>query len=212
MDGEPYRLLIIDTLMMTAGEVDENRSQEMTNKIFKPLKVLARKHNVAIQVVHHMGKADRARPGQRMLGSVANHAWGEDSMYLSRSGLKDVRIDLESKTVPAATYRMTDIHNLWWTPTVQAWRDDEETNEAQEGYSTPNRQTSRPRAQRKTRIDPAMEALREAPTSGMSTSELADILKVNRSTVHKRMVKLLDQGKVERHQLPGGSNLWRIPN
>jgi len=212
MDGEPYRVMIIDTLMMTAGEVDENRSQEMTNKIFKPLKLLSRKHNVAVLVVHHMGKADRARPGQRMLGSVANHAWGEDSMYLSRSGLKDVRIDLESKTVPAATYRMTDVHNLWWTPTVQPWReDDTEANEAQEGHSTPSRRTSRARSERKVRTDPALDALREAPVSGMSTSELADVLKVNRSTVHKRMVKLLDASKVQRVQLPGGTNLWRMP-
>lgn len=210
MDGEPYRLVIIDTLMMTAGEVDENRSQEMTNKIFKPLKTLSRKHNVALLVVHHMGKADRARPGQRMLGSVANHAWGEDSLYLSRSGLQDVRIDLESKTVPAQTYRMTNVHNLAWTPHVELWReDDEETvQEIHHQSSTP----SRGRRTRKSRPDPAMEALRQAATGTMTTSELATELRVNRATVHKRMAKLLDQGKVTRTQLPNNSNLWGLPD
>lgn len=210
MDGERYRLLIIDTLMMTAGEVDENRSQEMTNKIFKPLKVLSRKHNVAILVVHHMGKSDKSRPGQRLLGSVANHAWGEDSIYLSRSGLKDIRIDLESKTIPASTYRMTDVHNLWWTPTVSPWREDEtEQNEAAEGYSTPSRQSSRGPRTKKRRSDPALEALKEAPT-GMSTAELAEILQVNRSTVHKRMARLFDEEKVTREMMSNGSNIWKL--
>ncbi|HKU51829.1 MAG TPA: AAA family ATPase, partial [Nitrospira sp.] len=57
MDGEPYRLITMDTLMMMAGDVEENKSQAMTTQIFRPLKVLARKHDVALQVVHHMGKS-----------------------------------------------------------------------------------------------------------------------------------------------------------
>lgn len=209
MDGEPYRLVIIDTLMMTAGEVDENRSQEMTNKIFKPLKVLSRKHNVAVQVVHHMGKADKARPGQRMLGSVANHAWGEDSMYLSRSGMNDVRIDLESKTVPATTWRMSELQNLAWTPNIVPWREEEqEAHQQVHAPSTPGRSRRGAKARRN---DPAIEQLEQSATGSMTTAELATVLKVNRSTVHKRMARLLEEGKVERQQLAGGSNIWKLP-
>lgn len=215
MDGEPYRLLIIDTLMMTAGEVDENRSQEMTNKIFKPLKTLSRKHNVAIQVVHHMGKSDKARPGQRLLGSVANHAWGEDSMYLSRSGLKDVRIDLESKTIPAQTYRMSNLHNLAWTPDIKYWRDEEAEETAQQVHHPTQSGGARPRRSRnssKQRQDPAIDQLLQSATGSMTTAELSTSLQVNRSTVHKRMARLLDEGKVEREQMENGSNIWKLPN
>lgn len=199
MDGRPYKLLIIDTLMMTAGEVDENRSQEMTTKIFKPLKTLSRKHNVAIIIIHHMGKSERSRPGQRMLGAVANHAWAEDSIYLSRSGLKDIRIDLESKTIPASTYRMTEIQNVWWTPRIEPWRPDED----EEG------ENARPVRQRVRRVDPIIEQLKESATA-MSTAELAISLNKSRSTIHKQCSKLLDQGKIQRTQMPGGSNVWHL--
>lgn len=208
MDGEPYRLLIIDTLMMTAGEVDENRSQEMTTKIFKPLKVLARKHNVAIQVVHHMGKSEKSRPGQRMLGAVANHAWAEDSIYLSRSGLVDIRMDLESKTIPASTYRMSDLNNLGWTPSIAAWRPDDEPEKQQyasAGGSTPKARKSR----QPNRPDPILTMLTENPL-GMSTAQLAQALTLDRSTVHRRMTRLLDDEKVERMMLDGGTNSWKI--
>lgn len=203
MDGEPYRLLIIDTLMMTAGEVDENRSQEMTTKIFKPLKTLSRKHNVAVQVIHHMGKADKARPGQRLLGAVANHAWAEDSIYLSRSGVSDIRMDLESKTIPASVFRVKELNNLGWTPDVTPWRNEEDAPEVGgHEYMAAKRKKG-------ARVDPALKQLEENP-NGMSTKQLADALQVNRSTIHKRMARLHDMGKVDRLQLEGGSNHWKL--
>jgi hypothetical protein len=212
MDGEPYRLVIIDTLMMTAGEVDENRSQEMTNKIFKPLKTLSRKHNAALLVVHHMGKSDKSRPGQRLLGSVANHAWGEDSIYLSRSGLKDVRIDLESKTVPAATYRMSDINNLAWSPTIAPWRNEEEDEQTQQGGAGEYAGTQQARGQRRAKqkqAAPVVDLLKQSPT-GLTTAELAIELKITRSSVHRQMTRLLENGTIEREVLPNGSNRWKL--
>lgn len=214
MDGEPYRLMIIDTLMMTAGDVDENRSQEMTTKIFKPLKTLSRKHDVAVIVVHHMGKSEKSRPGQRMLGAVANHAWAEDSIYLSRSGLKDVRIDLESKTVPAETYRMTDVHNLAWTPQISRWAEKQEEEESAQDYPTPsggNRPHTGGRRKKRAepRPQPALDTLAAANVA-LSTSQLSEKLGTNRSTIHKQMARLLDEGKVERTVLENGSNVWSI--
>ena len=206
MNGEPYRLMIIDTLMMTAGEVDENRSQEMTTKIFKPLKVLSRKHNVAIMVVHHMGKSEKSRPGQRMLGAVANHAWAEDSIYLARSGLRDIRIDLESKTVPATTYRMSNVHNIWWTPQIEPWRAEEE--EAAPGSESEGRPQRR---KTQAKPDPVIDLLREASAGGLTTAQIATALGVNRATVHKRCARLFDGGKIKRTVMPNGSNLWDLP-
>lgn len=129
---EPYRFMLIDTLMMTAGNVDENRAQEMTTKVFKPLKVLARKHNVAILVVHHLNKGDNKRMGQRMLGSVANHAWGEDSIYLlhgSRRGT--VKLETESKSTTSSTWKIENLANAEWNPIVSPWsdRNDEAMNQ-----------------------------------------------------------------------------------
>ena len=212
MDGEPYRLVIIDTLMMTAGDVDENRAQEMTTKVFKPLKVLSRKHNTAIQVIHHLGKADRSRPGQRMLGSVANHAWGEDSIYLSRAGVRDVRMDLESKASPGGVFRITEIDNMGWTPQVGPWRKDEADEPAPSGGSSrgPRGRSRSNSSSRKP--DPLLKALREAGAIGLTTAQLADIGQINRSTAHKRMTRMLESGQVDRQMLTAGaskgSNNW----
>lgn len=125
VDGvkEPYRLMLIDTLMMTAGDVDENRAQEMTTKIFRPMKVLARKHNVALIVVHHLNKSDKTRMGQRMLGSVANHAWGEDSLYLTHGAARgQVKMEFESKVAPGQIFKIDNLDNERWDPQITPWR------------------------------------------------------------------------------------------
>lgn len=147
-ERQPYRLMILDTLMMTAGAVDENRAQEMTTKIFRPLKVLARKHNVAIQVVHHLNKGENKRMGQRMLGSVANHAWGEDSLYLLHSGKGRVKMEFESKVATAATYKITNLDNDRWDPLLTPWSSGDERSEnstPREGRSGGGRSKSGPR-------------------------------------------------------------------
>ena len=142
MDGNPYRLMVLDTLMMTAGDVDENRAQVMTTKIFRPLKVLARKHNVAIQVVHHLAKQGETqrRSGQRMLGSVANHAWAEDSLYLLRAGKDKLKMEFESKVAPAQTFSISNIDNARWEPMITPWKqEDNETQPRTRKSSTPKR-------------------------------------------------------------------------
>lgn len=210
MDGEPYKLVIIDTLMMTAGDVEENRSQEMTTKIFKPMKTLSRKYNVALLVVHHMGKAERSRPGQRMLGAVANHAWSEDSIYLSRSGMNDVRIDLESKTSPGGVYRMSNIANLRWEPHITPWRADED--EAQEVPHTRGVRSRGGRTRKTAKpASPILKHLEEAGAMGLTTSQLAELIGINRSSVHKQAARLLEAGTIDREQLPDGSNRWISP-
>lgn len=134
-----YRLVVIDTLMMTAGEVDENRAQEMTTKIFRPLKVMSRKHNVSILVVHHLSKTEGKRSGQRMLGSVANHAWGEDSLYLLHTGRKgQIKMEFESKVAPGDTYKISNLDNDRWEPLVEPWKKDDDN---QNGSSTRDRRS-----------------------------------------------------------------------
>lgn len=122
MDGEPYVLVVIDTLMMVMGEVDENRSAEMTRKVFRPLKMLMRKHGCALQVVHHMSKGNpkfQMRGGQRLLGSVANHAWSEDSMFLSLGRLGKVKVSTESKSASTDDFTIEGLHrSKVWEPVI----------------------------------------------------------------------------------------------
>jgi len=174
MDGVPYKLMVIDTLMMTAGLVDENRAQEMTTRIFKPLKVLARKHNIAIMVVHHLGKSDKQRMGQRMLGSVANHAWAEDSIYLMRSGRDKVRMEFESKVAPAATYKITNLENLRWEPKVDLWSPKDQGDSENVIDSTPPRR-QRSTAEKKTRAEPPSKVLAAMEILGPGSHNVHDI-------------------------------------
>lgn len=196
MEGEPYRMMVIDTLMMTAGSVDENRAQEMTTKIFRPLKVMARKHNVAIKVVHHLGKSqDRQRMGQRMLGSVANHAWGEDSLYLLRSGKDKVKMEFESKVAPAAIYQITNLENTRWEPTVTPWKG---------GDSTPNenQRTTSSRAKKEPKLSAAGQFLSEMGGGIHSTSAVAKAAGISYQQAYRQLSR--DEA-VEKHE-----NGWAI--
>jgi hypothetical protein len=120
--GNPYRLIVLDPLMMIAGEVEETRAQQMTEKIFKPLKTLARKHHLAVQIVHHMKKTDpRGAPqrgGQLLLGSVANHAWAEDSQYFKSGRGGTIVCEQESKQAPVPGFTISHIRNRRWEPVV----------------------------------------------------------------------------------------------
>lgn len=117
-----YQLVIIDTLMMVAGSVEENRAQDMTTKLFKPLKQIARKHNTALILIHHMRKGSNEngnRGGQRMLGSVANHAWSEDAMYLQLGKTKSIELSTESKSFESRDYMLSGVGSgTGWDPRV----------------------------------------------------------------------------------------------
>jgi hypothetical protein len=211
MDGGAYRLLLIDTLMMTAGDVEETRAQEMTTKIFKPLKTLARKHNIAVVVIHHMGKSDRPRMGQRMLGSVANHAWSEDSIYLSRSGMENIRMEVESKTAPGGTYRLSNLNNTRWEPQIGPWRPDDDAKPATAVHTKSDRVERRTQVrQEPVKQNALIEAVQQAGTVGITTAGIAELLSISRSTAHKRLMRQLEYGTLERQQMPNGSNSWKL--
>lgn len=126
---EDYRLVLMDPLMMIAGDVDENRAHEMTERVYKPLKVLAEKHQVAIQVVNHMRKGREgdtaSRGGQKMLGSVANHAWSECSLYFTHGKrLGTMLVETESKHAVTQRFEIRNLRKrtptgaLTWEPEV----------------------------------------------------------------------------------------------
>lgn len=175
MDGEPYKLVTIDTLMMVMGEVDENRSAEMTRKVFRPLKMLMRKHNAALQVVHHMNKGNpkfAARGGQRLLGSVANHAWSEDSLYLQLARLGKVKVTRESKSASSDDFVIDGLHrSKVWEPII-VLRDVEDE---------PAKERGEPRT------SGAMDALKALGPGVHTTKDIADMAGISTSAVWKAM-------------------------
>lgn len=182
----PYALTVIDTLMNTAGEVEENKSQQMTTKIFKPMKLLARKHGNAVRFVHHMGKGpadDTRRGGQKMLGGTANHAWSEDSLYLSRHR-DGVRMEFESKSAPEKTYNVGNLDNYEWRPLMEP--------DKAKPTPVPTARTARPR---KDTQQPLLDAV---GATGLSTQGLADELGKSYSQVYRRLRDLEAQGKLTR--------------
>lgn len=207
MSGEAYKLLIIDTLMMTAGEVEENRSQEMTNKVFRPLKVLSRKYNCAVIVIHHMAKSEKSRPGQRMLGAVANHAWAEDSIYLLQTGGQYIRIDTESKRTIGQSYRMGNVFNDRWEPIIEPWTEKtrDEASEARSETRTRRKVESDGEPRRNSPRHELLATLEEGP---MTTQAIAEARGITRSAVHKQLTRHLDANRVTREVLSDGSSRW----
>lgn len=188
VDGVGYKLLVMDPLMMMAGDVEDNRAQEMTTKIFRPLKELARKHGCSIQMVHHMKKGDpRAgtqRGGQMLLGSVANHAWAEDSLYFKLGRGGDVVCEQESKSAPVPGFRMTGIRNKRWTPSVIVNADGQEREpDGVDGPVRKARDNGKPRPG-KSRANKALDALKSLGPGSHSVTMIAEAAGISRQAIY----------------------------
>lgn len=116
-----YKMLILDPLMMVLGDVQDT-SNAVNERALKPLKMLARKHEIALVIVHHMRKGrvgEEVRGGQRMLGSQAYHAWSDESLYVSlgRGGM--LEIEPESKHANVESFAIESISESDdWRPQV----------------------------------------------------------------------------------------------
>lgn len=200
--GEQYKLLVLDPLMMIAGEVEENKAQAMTEHVFKPLKQLSRKHGVAIQVVHHMKKGDPKAPqqrgGQLLLGSVANHAWSEDSMYfrLGRGGI--VICEQESKNAPVPGFTISHLRNKRWEPLVAVSPEElsEQPSEGDRGVRQGKHEgrTRKPRA-KSHRVSKSFTALHELGKPS-TVAEIAKTAGVTNSAVTKSLQRAAAMGLV----------------
>lgn len=202
-----YSLMVLDPLMMMAGDVEENRAQEMTTKVFRPLKELARKHNVAIQMVHHMRKGDPKqgiqRGGQMLLGSVANHAWAEDSLYFRLGKSGTIVCEQESKSAPVPGFILSGIRNRRWTPAVKVNAIDAEGVPLEREGS--NREAQSRGENRKSRNgDPthstsaALRALFELGTGPHKVRTIADLADVTIQTVYAGFARHIEKGWVEK--------------
>lgn len=181
--GEKYKMVVIDTLGTTAGEVDENRASELNVKVLTPLRQVAEKHGVAVQVVHHLRKGregDNSRAGQRMLGSVALHAWSESSIYFTHGRLGSMKIETESKHAQSLRFEIknlrkkNEVGSLVWEPEVNLLSEEDAAKEAAgtrgRGAGTGARGTGNTRPGQGTRRKMAREA-------GLDPDEVAPIRK-----------------------------------
>lgn len=112
IEEHKFGMVIIDTLGTTAGDIDTDKSGELMNKMLKPLKVLAQKHQTAVCVVHHNKKAaGQGRAGNDMLGSVALHAWVDCAIYARSKDIHgEVAIERESKLAQDLAFRIQIPH------------------------------------------------------------------------------------------------------
>ncbi|MBM4342828.1 MAG: AAA family ATPase [Deltaproteobacteria bacterium] len=76
------RLLLLDPLVRL-HRLDENSASEISG-LLGYLRHLQRWGNVAVVLVHHASKRQRAQPGQGLRGSSDLHAFGDSNGYLAR--------------------------------------------------------------------------------------------------------------------------------
>jgi predicted transcriptional regulator len=195
---EPFRLLVLDPLMMMAGDIEENRAQQMTEFIFKPLKVLARKHRIAIQIVHHLKKTDprsaAQRGGQLLLGSVANHAWAEDSMYFKHGRGGVMICEQESKHAQVPGFVVSHIQNKQWEPIVTVAPPEPESKEGPVRRVREPEKREQP-AYQHTRPNKVLMALAEQ-TSPATLTQLATLAQVSVNGAFKVLQRAQANGYV----------------
>jgi len=201
LSRKQYVAVILDPLLMMLGEVEENKAASMTNKIFRPLKQLSEKSGAAIIVVHHMrkGEANGQRGGQMMLGSVANHAWTEDSMYVTHAA-GDLKVEVESKHAQGGSFKITHVRNRRWMPNVT---DEHLGEDDQENLEVETRQS-----QSKTRV-PRVVATMIAHPNLQTPSELAPVMKITTAGVVKQLNRAIASNLVEKTS-PGHYQLTRM--
>jgi AAA domain/RepB DNA-primase from phage plasmid len=215
-DGEgplPYAMVVIDPLMMVAGDVEENRAQEMTTKIFRPLKQLAEQYKVSFMIVHHMRKGDPKQPqrgGQLMLGSVANHAWSEDSLYLKTARGGEILVERESKNTTSGTFKVKGLRNRSWTPAVtddKLESDEDYAEGASESGGSEGRPAARKSAQRakpgpknepRTRVPLPIVALTELGAGWHKTAVVAEMMHREMGTARSQLNRWAEKGRIKK--------------
>jgi len=181
------RAIILDPLIRMLGDVEENRATQMNEHIFAPLSILKQKYGCAIIVVHHMKKGDAngQRGGQMMLGSVAFHAWAEDSLYLSRKGRSGVvNVDTESKNAPSTSFkvRVGNIGRQGWTPTIQDVESEEDADQYVEV-----RQASKP-------MPPVIGRLLAEGKTTTSIKQYQLLANISKSSASRQIHRAVDAG------------------
>lgn len=92
------RLLLLDPLVRMHA-CDENSSQEIS-RLLDSLRLLQRKHDLAIILVHHTRKSGGSRDGQTLRGSSDIWAFGDSNLFISPKDHHLV-LSVEHRAAPA---------------------------------------------------------------------------------------------------------------
>lgn len=175
------RLLILDPFVRL-HRIDENSSAEVA-RVLDGLRLMQRRHGVAILVVHHAKKnGGSARAGQALRGSSEFHAWGDSMLYMRRRG-DELTLTVEQRaaaSIPAI-------------PLVLAAVDEELSLQIQ--APPPTLEPATEKAAPAARIERAL-----AESSPMSLSALRNACGVRTATLCDALKELVATGRVERHE------------
>lgn len=115
------KLAVYDTLSMLTGE-SLNDSQAMYSTVLRPLKQIANELDCAQMLVHHTRKASVGLAntgGAALAGSVALHAWSDNSIYLQRMEGGTALAEVESKAQASQTFELSQLNTPGkWLPVV----------------------------------------------------------------------------------------------
>ena len=98
LDATRPQLLLLDPLIRLHRR-DENSAADMS-ELLSYLRELQRTFDLAIVLVHHASKKQRAQPGQALRGSSDLHALGDCNAYLARRG-EDIVLTIEHRAAPS---------------------------------------------------------------------------------------------------------------
>lgn len=114
-------IVIMDTLATIAPSVDVSVGREIKGEVLDPIKDIARTHNTAMLIVHHMVKSSISeRAGQNMAGSGQVHAWTDFGFYIKdkqeKAGAVTLVLDHETKYTSTQTFTFTIDLDKGWAP------------------------------------------------------------------------------------------------
>jgi hypothetical protein len=174
----------------------------MMNKVLKPLKQLANKHDTAICIVHHNKKAatdqNGSRAGNDMLGAVGLHAWVDCAVYArSKNGHGEISVEREAKMAQDMPLKIK-IPTMYWdmkTGDRKLW-DPEIITEGLETVQEPMPKEAKhePGTAGK---QMAMKVKMMAAYKPVTMEQLQEVLDKPASTILKQLEAAIDNGYLE---------------
>jgi len=203
-----FGMVIIDTLGTVAGEIDLDRTGEMMNRMLKPLKQLANKHDTAILIVHHnrKGSSDEktSRAGKDMLGGVGLHAWVDCAIYArSKDGKGEIHVEREAKMAQDMAIKIRIPHMFWGDEGRQLW-DPEVVTEGLEVVHDPIAADDHKRAPGTGGKQLAIK-IKTMGGGPFDFDQLQETLDMNKSHLMRQLNAAVDNGFIE--ELEG---TWRV--
>src|SRR5699024_6671010 len=189
----------IDTLSTTAGELDTDRSSELMSQMLKPLKVIAKKNDTAIAVVHHNKKSATEQKGSRagndMLGSVALHAWVDCAIYARAKDSSGIHIERESKMAQdeSLTISIPHMYESLATGSRQLWDPELSVNVGQEQPVHTETKPKKGYGRKQNLLITRVKQMGPGPHTAEAVADLGDD---DRGATRKQLESLVEAGRL----------------